>query len=72
MKAPWELLKLRTEYYKEVISVSAVTFSPSLPSHLTSLQGALQSIGVPLDNLKFRVGTEYQLSEYVSCDDLIG
>ena len=21
MKAPWELLKLRTEYYKEVISV---------------------------------------------------
>jgi hypothetical protein len=33
MKAPWELLKLRTEYYKEVISVR-IPYEPSSTSHI--------------------------------------
>jgi len=44
MKAPWELLALRTEYYEQVI------------------KAMLQSIGVPLEKLKFVKGTDYQLS----------
>ncbi len=50
MKAPWELLKLRTEYYEHVI------------------KAMLESIGVPLDKLKFVRGTEYQLSREYTLD----
>lgn len=50
MKAPWELLKLRTEYYEHAI------------------KGMLESIGVPLDKLKFVRGTEYQLSKEYTLD----
>jgi tyrosyl-tRNA synthetase len=48
MKAPWELLHLRAEYYQVVI------------------KGILQSIGVPLEKLRFVKGTDFQLSrEYI-------
>ncbi|KAL4717021.1 hypothetical protein ACJJTC_016908 [Scirpophaga incertulas] len=50
MKAPWELLSLRTQYYEAVI------------------KAMLQSIGVPLDKLKFVKGTEYQLSKEFTLD----
>ncbi|KAL7753458.1 Tyrosine--tRNA ligase, cytoplasmic [Sorochytrium milnesiophthora] len=50
MKAPWELLRLRTEYYQHVI------------------KAMLSSIGVPLDKLKFVVGTDYQLGEKYTLD----
>ena len=68
MKAPWELLKLRTEYYKEVISVCVHLSHLGLSwtqMHVCRLQGALESIGVPLTNLKFSVGSDYQLTPYV-------
>lgn len=45
MKAPWELLELRTRYYENVI------------------KAMLESIGVPLEKLKFVRGTDYQLSK---------
>lgn len=45
MKAPWELLELRTQYYE------------------TMIKAVLESIGVPLDKLKFIRGTDYQLSK---------
>lgn len=48
MKAPWELLRLRAQYYEVVI------------------KGILDSIGVPLEKLRFVKGTDFQLSrEYV-------
>lgn len=48
MKAPWELLKLRAQYYEVVI------------------KGILESIGVPLERLRFVRGTDFQLSrEYI-------
>lgn len=47
MKAPWELLELRVQYYEQVI------------------KAMLESIGVPLDKLKFVKGTDYQLSRSV-------
>jgi len=50
MKAPWELLSLRTEYYEQVI------------------KAMLQSIGVPLEKLKFVKGTDYQLSREYTLD----
>lgn len=50
MKAPWELLALRTQYYESAI------------------KAMLQSIGVPLDKLKFVRGTEYQLSKEYTLD----
>ncbi|KAJ3310000.1 Tyrosine--tRNA ligase, cytoplasmic [Blyttiomyces sp. JEL0837] len=50
MKAPWELLRLRTKYYEAVI------------------KAMLESIGVPIDKLKFVVGTSYQLSEKYTLD----
>lgn len=50
MKAPWELLKHRTDYYEKVI------------------KAMLQSIGVPLEKLKFVRGTEYQLSKEYTLD----
>ncbi|KAI1901815.1 hypothetical protein AGOR_G00038280 [Albula goreensis] len=50
MKAPWELLELRTQYYEEVI------------------KAMLESIGVPLDKLKFVKGTDYQLSREYTLD----
>ena len=54
MKAPWELLMLRTEYYEHAI------------------KAMLESLGVPLDKLKFVRGTEYQLSkEYTMVSDFV-
>ncbi|KAG7457719.1 hypothetical protein MATL_G00230180 [Megalops atlanticus] len=50
MKAPWELLELRTQYYEQVI------------------KAMLESIGVPLDKLKFIKGTDYQLSREYTLD----
>uniref|UniRef100_A0A6Q2X8S3 Tyrosine--tRNA ligase n=2 Tax=Esox lucius TaxID=8010 RepID=A0A6Q2X8S3_ESOLU len=50
MKAPWELLALRVQYYEQVI------------------KAMLESIGVPLDKLKFIKGTEYQLSREYTLD----
>jgi len=50
MKAPWELLKLRTEYYEH------------------SIKAMLESLGVPLDKLKFVRGTDYQLSKEYTMD----
>jgi len=44
MKAPWELLELRVQYYEQII------------------KAMLESIGVPLDKLKFVKGTDFQLS----------
>ncbi|RKO83405.1 tRNA synthetases class I-domain-containing protein [Blyttiomyces helicus] len=50
MKAPWELLQLRTKYYEAIIKAT------------------LSSIGVPIDRLKFVIGTSYQLSREYSLD----
>ncbi|XP_061870369.1 tyrosine--tRNA ligase, cytoplasmic isoform X2 [Colius striatus] len=50
MKAPWELLELRTRYYENVI------------------KAMLESIGVPLEKLKFVRGTDYQLSKQYTLD----
>lgn len=50
MKAPWELLALRTQYYEHAI------------------KAMLQSIGVPLEKLKFVRGTEYQLNKEFTLD----
>ena len=50
MKAPWELLMLRTEYYEHAI------------------KAMLESLGVPLEKLKFVRGTEYQLSKEYTMD----
>ncbi|KRY33261.1 Tyrosine--tRNA ligase, cytoplasmic [Trichinella spiralis] len=50
MKAPWELLKLRTQYYETVIKL------------------LLQTVGVPLEKLKFVRGTEFQLSREYTLD----
>jgi tyrosyl-tRNA synthetase len=47
MKAPWELLAKRTEYYARII------------------KSALNSIGVPIDKLRFVKGTDYQLSRFL-------
>ncbi len=48
MKAPWELLSLRTRYYEETV------------------KAMLETVGVPLDKLKFVRGSDYQLSTYVA------
>lgn len=50
MKAPWELLELRVQYYEQVI------------------KAMLESIGVPLDKLKFIKGTDFQLSREYTLD----
>ncbi len=50
MKAPWDLLKLRTEYYEHAI------------------KAMLESLGVPLEKLRFVRGTEYQLSKEYTLD----
>lgn len=50
MKAPWELLHLRTKYYESVI------------------RAMLEALSVPLDNLKFIQGTDYQLSKEYTLD----
>ncbi|XP_034016375.1 tyrosine--tRNA ligase, cytoplasmic [Thalassophryne amazonica] len=50
MKAPWELLELRVQYYENII------------------KAMLESIGVPLDKLKFVKGTDYQLSREYTLD----
>ncbi|KAJ2960319.1 hypothetical protein NQZ79_g4284 [Umbelopsis isabellina] len=51
MKAPLELVKHRTNYYKQVII------------------SLLKSVGVSTDNLKFVVGSSYQLSQEYSMDN---
>uniref|UniRef100_A0A671LZX9 Tyrosine--tRNA ligase n=1 Tax=Sinocyclocheilus anshuiensis TaxID=1608454 RepID=A0A671LZX9_9TELE len=50
MKAPWELLELRVQYYEQII------------------KAMLESIGVPLDKLRFVKGTDYQLSREYTLD----
>lgn len=50
MKAPWELLELRTQYYEHVV------------------KAMLESIGVPLEKLRFIRGTDYQLSKEYTLD----
>ncbi|CAL8088278.1 unnamed protein product [Calicophoron daubneyi] len=50
MKAPWPLLRLRTQYYESVI------------------KGMLKSIKVPLEQLVFVRGADYQLAEPYSQD----
>ncbi|CAH1991863.1 unnamed protein product [Acanthoscelides obtectus] len=50
MKAPWELLALRVQYYEHTI------------------KAMLQSIGVPIEKLKFVKGTDYQLSKEYTLD----
>ncbi|XP_030644899.1 tyrosine--tRNA ligase, cytoplasmic [Chanos chanos] len=50
MKAPWELLELRTKYYEQII------------------KAMLESIGVPLEKLKFVKGTDFQLSREYTLD----
>ncbi|XP_048848487.1 tyrosine--tRNA ligase, cytoplasmic [Brienomyrus brachyistius] len=50
MKAPWDLLELRTKYYEQVI------------------KAMLESIGVPLEKLKFIKGTDFQLSREYTLD----
>lgn len=50
MKAPWELLQKRVEYYTFII------------------KAMLESIGVPLDKLKFVKGTNFQLSREYTLD----
>ncbi|XP_021933924.1 tyrosine--tRNA ligase, cytoplasmic isoform X3 [Zootermopsis nevadensis] len=50
MKAPWELLTRRSEYYEQVI------------------KAMLETIGVPLEKLKFVKGTDYQLSREYTLD----
>ncbi|EHB04567.1 Tyrosyl-tRNA synthetase, cytoplasmic [Heterocephalus glaber] len=50
MKAPWELLELRTSFYENMI------------------KAMLESIGVPLEKLKFIRGTDYQLTKEYTLD----
>ena len=50
MKAPWDRLKLRSEYYEKLI------------------KACLTAIGVPIEKLKFVVGTSYQLTEKFNLD----
>jgi len=50
MKAPWDLLKLRTEYYEFAI------------------KAMLESLGVPLEKLKFVRGTEFELTKEYTLD----
>ena len=50
MKAPWELLVKRTDYYEKIIKL------------------ALNSIGVPIEKLRFVRGTDYQLSREYTLD----
>merc|ERR1712130_402930 len=50
MKAPWELVNHRVEYYRACIT------------------GMLESIGVPLDKLKFVKGSDYKLSKEYTLD----
>ncbi|XP_074605093.1 tyrosyl-tRNA synthetase [Brevipalpus obovatus] len=50
MKAPFELLELRVQYYEQVI------------------KAMLESIGVPLEKLKFCKGSEYQFKENFTKD----
>ena len=50
MKAPWDLLRLRTAYYEAAI------------------KAMLTSINVPVEKLKFVIGSSYQLSEKYTLD----
>ncbi|CAG0896174.1 unnamed protein product [Cyprideis torosa] len=50
MKAPWDLLQLRTRYYENAI------------------KAMLESLGVPLDKLKFVRGSDYQLKREYTLD----
>ena len=61
-KAPWELLELRTKYYEFIIKVHNYACLTWYSTDFIILQAMLESIGVPLDKLKFVRGTDYQLS----------
>ncbi|KNE63391.1 tyrosine-tRNA ligase [Allomyces macrogynus ATCC 38327] len=50
MKAPWDQLEARTQYYEHLI------------------KAILTSVGVPIDKLRFVVGTEYQLTREYNLD----
>ena len=50
MKAPWELLQLRTQYYEHAI------------------KAMLESLGVPLEKLKFVRGTDFELTKEYTLD----
>ncbi|RKO94963.1 Nucleotidylyl transferase, partial [Caulochytrium protostelioides] len=50
MKSSWDQLKLRTQYYQQVI------------------KAILTTIGVPIDKLRFVVGSEYQLERKYTLD----
>lgn len=50
MKAPWELLQLRTKYYECII------------------KGMLKSLEIPIEKLKFVIGSDYQLSKEYTLD----
>merc|ERR1712020_69585 len=50
MKAPWDLLRLRTEYYEHAI------------------KAMLESLGVPLEKLKFVRGTDFELTKEYTLD----
>ncbi|VDP15009.1 unnamed protein product, partial [Soboliphyme baturini] len=50
MKAPWELLQLRSKYYETVVKMM------------------LETIGVPLEKLRFVQGTDFQLDKQYILD----
>ena len=66
-KAPWELLELRTKYYEFIIKVVIVEHAQTQCINVIlyniMCQAMLESIGVPLEKLKFVRGTDYQLSK---------
>ena len=66
-KAPWELLELRTKYYEFIIKVGIVEHAQTQCINVIlyniMCQAMLESIGVPLEKLKFVRGTDYQLSK---------
>ena len=69
LKAPWELLAHRVKYYEFIIKVFPLIyiFVHYFHDNLCTLfffQSMLESIGVPLEKLKFVRGTDYQLSRY--------
>ena len=75
LKAPWELLAHRVKYYEFIIKVFPLIYIFVHYFHSNFMyivyyyfiifsQSMLESIGVPLEKLKFVRGTDYQLSRY--------
>jgi tyrosyl-tRNA synthetase len=60
LKAPWDLLQLRAEYYTAAIT--------AMLSALSTLSAANANASVPLDKLRFVRGTEYQLKKEYTLD----